>query len=87
MSEEFPPLERHVAADRAGKSALRTAHGITEALAADGAAPEEPVLLRRGGPHRSIAGLMALIDEALADEPPADEAAGRAPADEAPPGR
>jgi len=79
MSEQ-PPVERHVAADRAGKQALRTAHGITEALAAHGSGAEEPVLVRRNGPHRSIAGLQALIDEALLDEALADE-----PAEEGPP--
>jgi len=72
MSEQ-PPVERHVAADRAGKHALRTAHGITEALAANGADAGEPVLVRRNGPHRSIAGLETLIDEALAGEPPVED--------------
>ncbi|MGY1753705.1 hypothetical protein [Blastococcus sp. SYSU D01042] len=81
MDDPFPPLERHAAADRAGKNALRTAHAITQALAADGAGAEDPVLLRRGGRHRSIDGLMSLIDEALSDEAP-----GKAP-DEEPPDR
>ena len=72
MSEQ-PPVERHVAADRAGKRALRTAHGITEALAANGSGAGDPVLTRRDGPHRSIAELAALIDEALGDETPDDE--------------
>jgi hypothetical protein len=73
MSEHLPPLDRHVAADRAGKRALRVAQEITEALAADGVGAGEPVLLRRGGPHRSIAGLAALLDEVLADEASAEE--------------
>jgi hypothetical protein len=88
MSEQFPPLDRHVAADRAGKRALRAAQEITEALAADGAGAEEPVLLRRGGPHRSIAGLAAVIDEVLADDVPAGDVAAdeeRPTAPEVPP--
>jgi hypothetical protein len=70
MSEQLPPIERHAATDRFGKRALRTAHELGAALPED-----EPVLLRRDGPHRSIGGLEALLDEALAD----DEAAGSPP--------
>jgi hypothetical protein len=68
MSDEPPPIERHVAADRFGKRALRTAHDITAALAEDDAAADEPILVRRNGPHRSIQGLQTLIDEALEDD-------------------
>jgi hypothetical protein len=71
MSEQPPPIERHVAADRFGKRALGAAHDISVALADGG--PEEPVLLRRNGPHRSIGGLEALIDEALGEETPKDD--------------
>jgi hypothetical protein len=74
MSERPPPVEQHVAVERAGKHALHAAHGITAALAENGDGGEEPVVLRRHGPHRSIAGLARLIDEALADEAPTDEA-------------
>ena len=74
MSEQPPPIERHAAADRFGKRALGTAHDISVVLAEGG--PEEPVVLRRNGPHRSIGGLQALIDEALLDEALADEATG-----------
>ena len=68
MSDEPPPIERHAAADRFGKRALRTAHDITAALAAHDAAVGEPILARRNGPHRSIQGLQTLIDEALEDD-------------------
>jgi hypothetical protein len=74
MSEQPPPIERHAAADRFGKRALGAAHDISVALAEGG--PEEPVLLRRNGPHRSIGGLQALIDEALIDEALIDEERG-----------
>jgi hypothetical protein len=67
MSDDLPPIERHAATDRFGRHALRTAHDLGAALPED-----EPVLLRRGGPHRSIGELEALLDEALTDdEPPA----------------
>jgi hypothetical protein len=68
MSEQPPPIERHVAADRFGKRALRTAHDINAALADEGDGVQEPVLVRRNGPHRSIQGLQTLIDEALEDD-------------------
>jgi hypothetical protein len=61
-----PPIERHEAADRFGKTALRTAHRLTAALAESGA-DEEPILVRTDGPHRTLDGLAALIDAALAD--------------------
>jgi hypothetical protein len=74
MSEQPPPIERHAAADRFGKRALRTAHDITAALAEHaGGAEEEPVLLHRNGPHRSIGTLEALIDAALEDDEPPPE--------------
>ncbi|MET0765412.1 MAG: hypothetical protein ABWY29_11135 [Blastococcus sp.] len=69
MSEQPPPIEKHAAADRFGKQALRAAHDINAALADDDAAAE-PIVVRRNGPHRSIHGLQTLIDEALDDEPP-----------------
>jgi hypothetical protein len=80
MSEQPPPIEKHAAADRFGKRALGAVHDITVALADGDDGADEPVLLRRNRPHRSIGGLQALIDEALVDEPPADET----PEDEAP---
>jgi len=73
MSDELPPIERHAATDRFGKQALRTAHDISVSLG-NGVA-DEPVLLRRNGPHRSIGGLEALIDDALADDGSADRPA------------
>ena len=80
MSGPLPPVERHAATDRFGKTALRTAHDIAAALADDraGDGGVEPGLLRRGGPHRSIGGLEALIDDALDDD---DEQSGRRPQD------
>jgi len=78
-----PRIEQHEAVDRFGKAALRTAHDLGAALAETGhAEPGEPVVVRTGGPHRTIDGLAALIDTALEDEaadaegPPPD--AGRA---------
>lgn len=65
MSERPPRIERHEAYDRIGKIVWQTAHALGEA---DGAG--EPIVVRTDGPHRSIDGLAALIDEALADEPP-----------------
>jgi hypothetical protein len=71
MSDQPPRFERHEAADRFGKTSLRTAHGLTAALVEAGlAAEDEPVVVRTDGPHRSIDGLAALIDAALAEEPP-----------------
>jgi len=71
MSDQPPRVERHEAADRFGKTSLQTAHDLTSALVEAGLADEEePVVVRRGGPHRSIDGLAALIDETLAEEPP-----------------
>lgn len=67
MSEERPPIERHVATERFGKQALRTAHHLTGALG-DGTGPDEPVLFRRGGPHRSLQGLESLLDAALRED-------------------
>ena len=46
---------------------LYTVHHISEALA-DAGVPEEPVVLDRHGPHRSIQGLERLLDEALEEE-------------------
>ena len=76
MSDDLPPpVERHAAQDRAGKRALRTAHDLGAALAADGA-DAEPVVLRTDGPHVSLAGLAALIDEALAENAAAEPGGG-----------
>jgi hypothetical protein len=66
MSDLPPPIERHEAVDRFGKTALRTAHRLTAAMAESGV-DEEPILLRTDGPHRTLDGLAALIDAALAD--------------------
>lgn len=84
MTEELPRIERHEAADRAGKAAMRAAHDLTEALSEDGDDVPEPVVLRRGGPHRSLDGLAALLDQALEenealreDEVPRDDEALR----------
>ncbi|TDQ65853.1 hypothetical protein EV188_1011105 [Actinomycetospora succinea] len=46
---------------------LYTVHHITEGLAEAGV-PEEPVVLDRSGPHRSIQGLERLLDDALEEE-------------------
>ena len=78
---EPPRIERHEAVDRFGKAALRTAHDLTAALAENDRADEEPIVVRTDGPHRSIDGLMALIDEALDDPSPSGgtaDGAGRA---------
>jgi hypothetical protein len=81
MDDSPPRIERHEAVDRFGKKVLRTAHDLTAALAENGRADEEPIVLRTDGPHRSIEGLMALIDEALDDDRPsggtADGGAGQ----------
>lgn len=66
MSDLPPPIERHEAADRFGKAATRTAHRLTVAMSESGL-DEEPILVRTGGPHRTLDGLAALIDAALAD--------------------
>jgi hypothetical protein len=75
---DLPPLERHEATDRFGKAALRTAHDLGEALA-----DPDPVVVRTDGPHRSLAGLTALIDAALADDEDAERGAGRDGCEEA----
>ncbi|MGY1831338.1 hypothetical protein ACI8AA_13080 [Geodermatophilus sp. SYSU D01180] len=73
MSEEVPRIERHEAADRAGKAALRAAHDLTEGLSADEDDVPEPVVVRRGGPHRSVGGLADLIDSALQENEALEE--------------
>jgi hypothetical protein len=66
MSDEPPRVAAHEARDRFGKTAVRTAHDLTAALARDGR-PEadDPIIVRTDGPHRTIDGLAALIDAAL----------------------
>lgn len=66
-SSGFVPPARHVAADRAAAYSLRTAQHITDALS-DAGVPEEPVLLNRDGPHRSIDALDRLLAEAISDQ-------------------
>jgi hypothetical protein len=70
VPEETPPVEPHAARDRFGKAALRTVHDLTAGLAEASDGEAEPVVLRTGGPHRSIKGLAALLDEVLDDETP-----------------
>jgi hypothetical protein len=65
VPEQPPPIEPHLARDRFGKAALRTASDISAALAGPEGAGDEPAVLRTDRPHVSIAGLEALIDEAL----------------------
>jgi hypothetical protein len=72
MDDVPPRIDKHEAADRFGKTTLRTAHDLTAALADGDDVVAEPIVLRRGGPHRSIDGLMALLDDALADESAAE---------------
>jgi hypothetical protein len=74
-SDDLPGVHpKHLAADRAGKGMLRAAHDITVGLAAAGVDDDGVVVLRRGGPHRSLAGLEALLDAALADDEATDTA-------------
>jgi hypothetical protein len=72
MTDPPPRIERHEAIDRFGQAALRAAHDLGKAL------PDpDPVVVRTDGPHRSLAGLAALIDAALAEDGPAgDDDAG-----------
>jgi hypothetical protein len=65
-------IDKHEATDRFGKTTLRMAHDLTRALADGDDDVAEPIVLRRGGPHRSIDGLMALLDDALTDESAAE---------------
>jgi hypothetical protein len=67
MTDQPPRIEKHEAWDRAGKAALRTAHDLGAALSGPGDPGTEPVVVRTGGPHRSLAVLEALIDDALAE--------------------
>jgi hypothetical protein len=68
VTDALPPFERHEATDRFGKAALRAAHDLTEALADEEGGVPEPVVVRRNGPHRSLDGLAALLDAALAGD-------------------
>jgi hypothetical protein len=72
MTELPPRIDKHEATDRIGAISMRTVHELGAALTDSPAADVEPVVVRRGGPHRSIDGLAALIDAALADEAPPD---------------
>jgi hypothetical protein len=67
VADEPPRIERHEAADRFGKEALRAVHRLTEAMDDEDGVPE-PVVVRRDGPHRSLDELAALLDDALAEE-------------------
>jgi hypothetical protein len=71
MTDPPPRIERHEATDRFGKAALRTAHDLGKALADD-----DPVVVRTDGPHRTLDGLAALIDAALAGDAPAGDGDG-----------
>jgi len=77
MDDPPPRIARHEAVDRFGTASLRTAHELTTALAGNDDADEEPVVRRTDGPHRSIDGLAALLDAALAEH---DEGSGEPPA-------
>ncbi|MEU2350929.1 hypothetical protein [Modestobacter sp. NPDC049651] len=72
--DDPPPLPQHVAVDRFGKAVSTSAHRLGEALREDEDDVVEPVVHRRGGPHRSIDGLAALIDSALEDSALEDSA-------------
>ena len=76
MDEHPPPIARHEAQDRIGRLTLGTAHDLGAALA-EGGEDGEPIVVRTGGPHRTVDGLLALIDAALADDAaPAEEDRG-----------
>lgn len=79
MSEEPPPIAGHEARDRIGKITLQSVHDLGAALTQPGSPAVEPVVVRRGGRHRTVAGLMALIDEALADDEAEDRGTGPPP--------
>lgn len=76
MAEEEPPIERHEATDRIGKITLRTAHDLGVALNESDPSEVEPIVVRPGERHATVAGLMALIDEALADHAGSADDAG-----------
>jgi hypothetical protein len=57
----FEPPDKHVAADRVGKTLVNLAGSISKALGAE----DEPVVLNRKGRHVSIKSLEDLIDRAL----------------------
>jgi hypothetical protein len=66
-SEQWVPPPRHVAADRASVHSLRIVQHISESLAEAGE-PDEPVVLDRRGPHRSIDALDRLLADAIDEE-------------------
>lgn len=68
MDEHAPPIPRHEAQDRIGRLTLGTAHDLGAALGESGSTDVDPVLVRSGGPHRTLDGLVSFIDEALADD-------------------
>lgn len=76
MSDQVPEIPAHRAKDRFGKIAIHTAHDISQALADSGEPDDGVVVLRTDGPHRSIAELERLIDDALRDEEELPEVPG-----------
>lgn len=68
MPDDVPEIPAHRSKDRFGKIAIHTAHDISQALAESGEPDDGVVVLHTDGPHRSIAGLERLIDDALRDE-------------------
>jgi hypothetical protein len=84
MDEHPPPIARHEAADRIGRITLGAAHDLGVALAESGSTESEPVVVRTGGPHRTLDGLVALIDEALAEDAASADEDRRGTADRTP---
>jgi hypothetical protein len=70
-SQRWVPPARHVAADRAAALSLRAAQAISDALGEDDV-PEEPVVINRRGPQRSIAALDRLLADAIEGDPDED---------------
>jgi hypothetical protein len=76
VPDHIPEIPAHRAKDRFGKIAIHTAHDISQALADSGEPDDGVVVLRTDGPHRSIAELERLIDDALRDESELPEVPG-----------